>query len=55
MLKLLDNTYKAAIITVLQEVKVSTQETNRKMESLSIEIEYIKNNQIWGLAPWPSG
>lgn len=36
MLKLSDNTYKVAIVTMLQGVKVSTSEANRKMKVLSI-------------------
>lgn len=37
---------KAAIITILHEVKVNTFERNGKAEVLSREIKIIKKNQI---------
>lgn len=42
MLELSDN-FKAAVITVLHEGRANTLQTNGKIESLSIEIEDIKN------------
>ena len=40
-----DRDFKAAIITMPQEVRVSTLEMNGKLESLSKEIKAIKKKQ----------
>ena len=43
ILELFDKNLKATITEILQEVIVYTLETNRKIESLSKEIGYIKS------------
>lgn len=40
-----DRDFKAAIITVLHEIKVETFEMNRKIKALSRDTEYIKRTK----------
>lgn len=45
ILELSDNAFKAAIIKMLKQALIDSPETNETIETISKEIEVIKNNQ----------